>query len=94
MDYWKEQDKQPSLEKWLNFWYGCVLCNCDHGCNEWIVKNASKAHAIISGLLKNEQVENLDKLVQRDILEVNSEFHKKVWDNAKKEQDSFKKDPS
>ena len=86
MSYWEESHKQESFRDFLDFWHGCILCSCDHGCNEWIVKNAGKAFLIMEKLV-NQNYPSCDEIIQKHSKDVTIG----IWEeNIEKVRKDFK----
>mgnify|MGYP000894220598 CR=1 FL=1 len=79
-DYWEEQKKQPDLNTWLEELRGSILCDCGHGCRDWIATNGGKALRIIEALRKGADISILDGIVQKHTDEV----RKDIWDENMK----------
>jgi hypothetical protein len=86
-DYWEDSKRQPSFKEWLAMWHGCVLCNCDHGCNQWIVENAPKAYLLFEGLRQGQTAEFLDKIAQEHINVPHTQIWKRVWAKVENGED-------
>jgi hypothetical protein len=84
MGYWDDARKQPSVKDWLEFWHGCVICNCDHGCNGWIIENAGKAYRLLQASLNGKSEDFLDSVVQQGVSDVTNLIHKEMWDRFSK----------
>ena len=84
MTYWEQQSKQPSFKDWLDFWEGCIICSCDHGCNGWIVKNSGKAYSIIKALQEGKSEDYLDGLAQKEDIDVGWQVWKDLRKRSKK----------
>lgn len=61
------------FKSWLSEHSGSMMCACDHGCNQWLKKNESKA-SLAMRIMFNKGTASLDKLVQRSNEDVN-----KIW---------------
>ena len=83
-DYWEDQKKQPDLETWLGELQGCILCDCGHGCRDWVANNGPKAYKIIKALQSGADKATLDAIVQKHTDEVGRE----VWDERIKASDN------
>ena len=83
-EYWEDQKKQPDFKTWMEELRGSILCDCGHGCRDWIANNGAKSYKIIEALLseKGASTEDLDKIVQKHTTEVGKE----VWDDRMKEK--------
>ncbi len=68
--YWEKQKTQKDFESWLSMYDGCVGCACDHGCNQWLVENQTKA-ALMFRIIRNKGTTNLDRVARMDTLKAN-----------------------
>lgn len=95
-DYWKSLEIQPSFENWKEFYEGCLMCGCDHGCNEWIFENRSKIAILFRILSKPNSNTSLDKMAKMPLKRADhifywlmfketKRFNKKLRELAKKE---------
>jgi hypothetical protein len=66
------------LEDWLESWMGSMQCGCDHGCNQWLKENSSKAMIVMRVLAKRGSTD-LDALVRRPIREVDAVAVRLGW---------------
>lgn len=90
-DYWEDQKKQTDLKTWMEELRGSILCDCGHGCRDWIANNGAKALKLIEALQKGAKPEELDAIVQKHT----SEVGKEIWDERMaeiKEERKAKKD--
>lgn len=62
--YWTQMETQPNFDVWLGFYEGCVLCGCDHGCNQWIAENHAKISLAFRIMRDPKATTKLDKLSQ------------------------------
>jgi len=79
-DYWENQKKQPDLQTWLEELRGSILCDCGHGCRDWIASNGGKALRIIEALQKGADISTLDAIVQKHTDEIGRD----IWDQNMK----------
>lgn len=89
-EFWKNfKDKdyvwKGYLDNFLDYWEGCTLCACDHGCNSFILQNAVKMQAILEALVKGVSGDELDLLVQRDEKEFVDDLHSSIWESSETE---------
>lgn len=70
--YWKESEVKPDFKTWLDFYEGCIMCGCDHGCNQWIKEQEARNALAIRMLQLGSK--NLDKLVTIPLERAN-----KIW---------------
>lgn len=63
-DYWKKTEVQPNVDEWLSYWEGCLICACDHGCNQWVKEQGHRAALIMRAMRLGSKKSVLDKLVQ------------------------------
>ena len=54
-----------NFEDFMSELRGSVICDCDHGCRQWISDNGSTAHALIEALQNGAKPEDLDAIVQK-----------------------------
>lgn len=84
--YWEFARKQPDFkgefEDWIEYWEGCVLCGCDHGCNQFVLENAAKASALIKAA-RTEFPDILNELAMRDEREFRTELWKASYNKEK-----------
>jgi len=66
-------DSAKDFKSWQGEWDGCMMCACDHGCNQWLVKNQSKA-SLVMRVLSSKGSTKLDKIVQMSNQKAN-----KIW---------------
>ena len=90
-NYWEDSKKQPDLKTWLEFYHGCLICACDHGCNQWVAENAGKAYILIESLQKGQSLGFCDGVVQTDVADINNDIFQAMWEDMKKR--SKKSDP-
>lgn len=94
-DYWKSQEVQPTFKEWQSFMEGCVMCQCDHGCNQWMLEQRSKI-ALFMRILSTKGNTSLDKLAQMPLQRANRiyfllsireavKFNKELRDEQNKE---------
>lgn len=79
-DYWENSKKQPNFKDWMDFLEGCLLCACDHGCNQWIAQNGGKMLRIAKEAQSVLSSEKLDVIVQADTDLVNSQIWRERFD--------------
>ncbi len=73
-DYWKRTEVQPDVDRWLNFYEGCVHCSCDHGCNQWVFEQRARAALLMRAMRQGTKKATLDRLVQIPLERAN-----KIW---------------
>lgn len=66
MSYWEEQKKQPNFKAWLDFYNGCLICDCGHGCRNWLEEQRSKAALIMEVQNNKSATTCVDKIAQMD----------------------------
>jgi hypothetical protein len=59
---WSDEPSK-SYKEWRYEWDGSMLCDCGHGCNQWLKKNHSKV-SLIMRVRDNNGKTSLDKIVQ------------------------------
>jgi hypothetical protein len=82
-DFWEAENKKATFAEWLDAMRGCKMCNCDHGCNQWIVSNAGKTVRLFEALAAGAPPEELDRIVQMHTKEVNRGMYEEMWAEAK-----------
>jgi hypothetical protein len=85
-DYWESKNKKPNYHAWLVEWHGCVICACDHGCNQWLAENAGKAFSLLEALDRKASAEELDTIVQKHVSEVTGDIFKKAFEEERMRQ--------
>lgn len=87
--FWKFAEKQPDFishfHTWMDYWEGCVLCACDHGCNQFLLANAAKAAALLRARGNAESLDELNQLAMKDEGEFSTELWKRSFDRASKD---------
>jgi uncharacterized protein YutD len=72
----KQEDFISAFDTWISYWEGCVLCHCDHGCNQFILENAAKMAAILRARNSYSYLmDELNDMAKRD----ESEFRTELW---------------
>lgn len=80
-NYWEDQKKQPDLKTWIEELRGSILCDCGHGCRDWIATNGGKALKIIEALQNGADNATLDQIVQKHT----DDIGKEIWDERMNE---------
>lgn len=76
-DYWEDKKKSPNFQDWMGELHGSILCDCGHGCRDWISNNGGKALTIINALKSGANEAELDAIVQKHT----DEIGKAIWDS-------------
>jgi hypothetical protein len=64
-NYWEDQKVISDIKTWMDNLHGSILCNCGHGCRNWIADNGGKAYRIIEALMPAlDNKETLDEIVK------------------------------
>lgn len=72
--YWKEMETQPTFKEWKEFYDGCVMCNCGHGCQQWIKEQQGKMSLLFEVLSNPNSTTKPDKIAQ-----MSPERANKIW---------------
>jgi len=72
----KQDDYRGAFRTWIDYWEGCCLCACDHGCNQFLQENAAKAAALLSAASTTDTtMTTLDAMARKD----EKEFLVELW---------------
>lgn len=82
-DFWENEKRKSTFAEWLETLRGSKMCNCDHGCNQWIVENAGKTVRLFEAIAAGAPAEELDRIVQMHTKEVNRGMYEEVRAEAK-----------
>lgn len=93
-EYWHFARKQPDFQgeflTWISYWEGCVLCHCDHGCNQFVLENAAKAAALLRTRGISEDMDWLNELAQKDEAEFRTDLWKENYRKADERRATIK----
>lgn len=64
-EYWDGQCKQPTFKDFLDCLEGCIICRCDHGCNQWVIENSAKTLHLMKAQQEGVSTEKLDEICQK-----------------------------
>ena len=53
-----------SYKDWKSNYDGCLMCACDHGCNQWVASQSRRTSLILRILTKKDSNTSLDKVVK------------------------------
>jgi hypothetical protein len=84
------KDVNTTYEGFKAEWEGCIMCACDHGCNQWLARNAAKMLAITEELRRYSNdmpMSAADKLAQTPA----DEFGKRLWQRIRDEHTAKRK---
>lgn len=73
------EDTNETYREFKAEWEGCIFCACDHGCNQWLARNAAKILAFVTELEQGEKVSTayLDDMAKKPA----QEYGKELWQN-------------
>lgn len=77
--YWQQMEKQPDFNAWKDFYDSCLMCGCDHGCNEWIKEQRTKISLILSILSNPNATTKLEKVTQMDPKKADQIWYRIQW---------------
>lgn len=81
--YWQKMETQDSLRDWMEFYQGCLACDCDHGCRGWIFENRVKTMLIMRILAGNGDT-NLDRVAKMPLKRAAEIVHWLNWRDVKR----------
>lgn len=76
-NHWEDKKKQPNFQAWMSELHGSIMCDCGHGCRDWIANNGGKALVIINALKSGATEAELDMIVQKHT----DEIGKEIWNS-------------
>lgn len=80
----KQEDFISQFHVWMDYWEGCVMCACDHGCNQFLLENAAKMVAILRAANSyTAQQDELSALAKKDESEFRTELWKRLYQEGK-----------
>jgi hypothetical protein len=81
----QHKDTNPTYGDFKDEMEGCIMCACDHGCNQWLARNAVKMLAIMEQLETMSEdideaaaIEVLDRMAQRPAIEYGKDLYEKM----------------
>ena len=80
-----------TVEKWLGEYEGSLMCDCDHGCRQWVRKNSTKNALLIRVLTKVGSSTNPNKIVQLDNKKADKIFLRIIRGEGKRRMREMKK---
>lgn len=81
--YWQKMEIQPSFKEWKEFYDGCLMCACDHGCNQWLKEQQARASLLFDAISTPGSTKP-DKIAQMSLERVNKIWYRLVWWKAEK----------
>ena len=85
----KHNDVNEYYEEFLSEWEGCIVCGCDYGCNQWLIRNSAKMLFFVDELNNyTQKIDALNKLAKKPAQKYNSELYEKLKKRKKKQKDS------
>jgi len=73
-DHWKDMEVQPSFKEWLGMYQGCLICDCGHGCADWVKEQGRKAALLMRILSNPKATTSLEKVTQMPLERAN-----RIW---------------
>jgi len=61
---WQREEVQPTAQAWLDYYDGCMMCACDHGCNQWIEEQKYRTSLLMRILLTPNATTSADKVAR------------------------------
>lgn len=74
---------KTTLDAYLDWSEGNMLCGCDHGCNQTTVENGPKLLAILRSQMSGASQETLDFMALKSPGEFQQEMHEEMWNKVK-----------
>ena len=87
---WSERPSK-NVKDWLGEYEGSLMCDCDHGCRQWVRNNKTKNSLLMRVLLNKESTTNPDKIVQMENKRVDKIFLRIVRGEARRRMREMKK---
>ena len=75
-DSWKATETQKDFQSWLSFYEGCLMCACDHGCNQWVKEQTQRAALLFRILSKPNATTKLEKVTNIPLEKVDKLWYK------------------
>lgn len=82
--YWKQMETHDTFKEWKEFYDGCLMCGCDHGCNQWIVEQRAKIALFFRVLGQSNSTTGLNKLAKMPLKRANAVFYWLHWRDIKR----------
>ncbi len=93
-DYWKTKETAKDFKSWLSEWEDCLVCACDHGCNQWVKEQGHRA-ALLFRILSTKGNTSLERVTQIPLKEVDQIWYRIVtWESEKWNRDNRKQEAS
>ena len=75
-DYWKTTETQKDFKSWLEFYEGCLMCACDHGCSQWVKEQQHRAAILFRIISKPNATTKIEKITLMPLEEIDQLWYK------------------